>query len=283
MAITQITLNGAQICDYIWYVNRPLTEDETEFVSDMRNEPVWTFDTGLLVTFNKSLMAGNITDGSSSPTSWKIYRHELDDDTMTLAGLVPATSIEFVDYNVSNRKTFEYVLFAETEGYIADPLTTDRVDTNWSNWCLFDVNEKEDDPDTYEINEAFIFNANISSSPMSNNMVVGKYPNFTAFPKVIKSNSDYLSGTLTGYLGRFDCENNEGKYYEDVDDGRRLRDFALRPNLKFLKDVRGHIWLVEVTEPLTFESMVVGSYNIYNITIGWSEVARADKFIINGV
>ena len=56
MAINSIRISGKVVCDYIWYLNRKLTTQEKEFVSDRKNEPSWNLDTGILVTFNESLV-----------------------------------------------------------------------------------------------------------------------------------------------------------------------------------------------------------------------------------
>ena len=72
MPINTVKLSGYQICDYIWALNRQLNEKEREFVSDYANEPSWTIDTELLVTFNSTLMAGNMTNAATAPVEWKI-------------------------------------------------------------------------------------------------------------------------------------------------------------------------------------------------------------------
>lgn len=277
MSITSVRISGKQICDYIWVLNRELTNDEVAFVSDYTNEPSWTLDTELLVTFNESLLAGNITSGSSSPTNWKIYRQEVGDSNMVLAAAIDDATTNFIDYNIKNNTEYIYHMFAETASYITAPIAADPITTNWRNWCLFDVTETDED-NVYKFHEGFVFSADVQSGSMNNNLQSATYPNFTEFPKIHKGQSNFYSGTLQALLGRVECP--VGKYIEHPEMEAALKAFTTNPRKKFLKDAKGHIWEVEITSALTVTPREGYPFLPYDISFGWTEIGTTDGLII---
>ena len=277
MAIDTIIISGAQICDYLWVLNRKLNASEIAFVNDYANEPEWTIDTELLVTFNESLMAGNITTATSTPTSWEIYRQQVGDDNLVLAANVDENTKSFIDYNVCNNSKYIYKLFATTSSYITAPITSKQIATEWQTWSLFDVDPTDTDG-TFTLHEIFLFGVDLVGGQMPNNIQVAQYTNFTEFPKVHKAASNFYSGALTALLGQIDCDT--GEYSEDgYSKEAALKKFSTNPRRKFLKDIRGHIWEVEITS-LAFTTRDGYIGQPYDVQIGWLEKASADDLII---
>lgn len=276
MPINTVKLSGYQICDYIWALNRPLNDEEREFVSDYANEPSWSIDTELLVTFNRTLMAGNMTNAAQSPTSWRVYRQRVGDENMVLAAIVDNNTQIVIDYNIKNNETYIYRLFASTASYITAPIISDPVSTNWKTWSIFDVDEGEDD--TYHLSQYFVFGLDINSGQMTNNIQTQIYNNFTPYPKIHKATTNYYSGTLSSMLGKFDCET--GDYTDDTADFESaLKAFSTNGKRKFLKDIKGHIWEVEITS-LGFTPRDGYKGQPYDISLGWAEIASADGLLL---
>lgn len=278
MAINSIRISGKVVCDYIWYLNRKLTTQEKEFVSDRKNEPSWNLDTGILVTFNESLLAGNVTNGSNVPTTWRIYRRDVKDGSMTLASVTDSSSTSVTDYNVVNGKTYEYILFAETEGFITLPIESESVNTEWTNFCLFDV-DSTDIPNKYKMHECFLFEYNVDGGSMSNNLIATKLDNFTQYPKFVRAQANYYSSTLTGLLGHI---GSDGEYYDSADMLDALSAFTASPRRKFLKDRRGHVWQVEISAPMTETQWSnFGGKDPYNVSIPWTQTGSTDGIMLN--
>ena len=276
MPINTVKLSGYQICDYIWALNRQLNEKEREFVSDYANEPSWTIDTELLVTFNSTLMAGNMTNAAAAPVEWKIYRQRVGDDNMVLAAIIDNKSQMVIDYNVRNNETYIYRLFASTASYITAPIISEPIPTKWQTWSIFDVNEGEND--TYHLSQCFVFGLDINSGQMVNNIQTGIYNNFTPYPKIHKAPTNYYSGMLTSMLGKFDC--NTGDFAEGgVDFEAALKLFSTNGKRKFLKDIKGHIWEVEITS-LGFTPRDGYAKLPYDVALGWAEIAPADGLLL---
>lgn len=277
MPINTVRISGYQICDYIWALSRNFNQDEIDFIADYVNEPSWTIDTALLVTFNRTLMAGNMTNASSAPTSWRVYRQRVGDDNMVLAAIADNNTQKLIDYNVRNNETYIYRLFAMSASYITAPIVSEPIQTDWRTWCVFDVDEDSDG--TMHLSQCFVFGLDINSGQMVNNIQASAYNNFTPYPKIHKAPTNYYSGTLTSMLGKFDCD--KGDYAEDDSDHEgALKLFSTNGKRKFLKDVKGHIWEIEITS-LGFTPRDNTALLPYDISLGWAEIASADGLLLN--
>lgn len=277
MALNSIRISGKIVCDYIWCVNRELTPDERKTISNPENEPKWTMDTGLLVTFNDTLLAGNITEGTSAPIM-HVYRRDVATGSMDLAAVTDGVQTAITDYNVVNNKEYEYVLFAETDGAIASPITSPPIKTSWENYCLFDADETEVEG-RFKMHDCFLFDHNINSGTMSNNLSVAKFDNFTRYPKFMKSKANYYSSTLTGLLGHLD---KDGNYFDSAEMLDALCEFTASTRRKFLKDTKGHILCVEISAPLQQTAWDnYGGVDPYNVSIPWTECDTTKGKIIN--
>jgi len=276
MPFTSVRLSGHQICDYIWILNRTMTSDEIAFVSDNHNEPTWTVDTILLNSFNESLLAGTLSNGSSAPTAWKVYRQEVGSDTLVLAANLTDGATSFIDYNVRNNRQYLYRLFAETTSYITAPLVSDTVSTNWATWSLFDVDETSI-KNAYKLNSVFVFAYDTAGGSLSNNMQAEVYNNFTRYAKVHQAKTNYYSGTLQSLLGYTSALTDD--YIDDVDLETALNDFTTNGRRKFIKDVKGHIWEVAITSfSVTPREKLIQLP--CDIQMGWMAVGSADGLIL---
>lgn len=243
-------------------------------------EPSWDIYTKLLVTFNENLLAGNISSGDSSPTTWKLYRRLADEEKWELAAVTDNSTKAVVDYNIKNRNSYIYGLFAQTATYITAPIVTDAITPNWKYWCLFSVDETSV-ADRYSFHEGFLFEINLEVGAITNNMEVGKFANFTPYPKFHKSPSNHYSGSLTSLAGYADCTSNI-TYVEPLSITDKLKVFSTDSRRKFLKDIRGDIWEVEISSSLQLQIQKVkfGSVEPYEIQVNWTEIGTTDGLTI---
>lgn len=276
MPIDSVRLSGHQICDYIWILNRPMNASENLQIANNTFEPSWTVDTVLLNSFNESLLAGTLSNGTSAPAAWKVYKQEGNNGTLVLAAHLTDGATSFVDYNVRNNQQYIYKLFAETTSYITTPLESEPLTTNWSSWCLFDVDATVD-ANTYKLHSVFKFAYDVNGGSMSNNMQVGVYNNFTRYPKVHQAQTNYYSGMLQSLLGYTDPTTDE--YLEGADLETTLNNFTTNTRMKFLKDVKGHIWKVAITSfSVAPREKLIEMPS--DIQIGWTVIGSADDLIL---
>ena len=280
MAFDMVRISGKQLCNYIWCVNSPLNSSDENKLRDLNYEPSWTFPTELLVTFNDSLLAGNITSGESGLSNWKIYRQRLSDNKLELAAIIDKGETSFIDYVVQNKSEYKYSLFAEVESYITAPIESGKVTTNWDGWCLFSADNTEYQNEL-KFHEGFVFTINVNSDQINNNLVVGSYNNFTPYPKIQKSKTNYYSGILSSILAYIDCSDSE--MHEDFTAEDRLKRFSTDPRRKFLRDYKGHLWEVEITSPIGIQPHQGTEEFPYDIQIGWTEIGSHEGVMITNL
>lgn len=273
MGFDYVRISGPQLCNYIWALKRPATSDENSLASNHLQEPVWTPDTELLVTFNHSLLAGNITSGESAVNSWKIYRRAGDEGKWELAAVVDGSTTSIIDYAVKNHTTYRYSFAAESESYITAPIESDPISTSWNNWCLFSA-DSTDNADNLVFHEGFIFEANVSGDAMNNNLSIGTFPNFTRYSKIHKARTNHYSSSLGALLGYLNCDT--AKIEDTLDIEGRLKEFSTDPRRKFLRDYKGHLWEVEISSPFSVQPYHGTHHLPYEGQIGWTEIGNAD-------
>jgi hypothetical protein len=277
MPITSVTLYGHTICDHVWSIDGAFTAAEQTSLNTLGFQPTWTIPTKMMALFNSSLIAGNITYGAEQPQYWLIYRHCIEDNTLELAGKVDGSETSFIDYVIKNNKTYEYYYYAVTENLVGTAIHSDRITTNWTNWCLFSV-DPTDYPNQYLIHEAIVLDLDITNAPMQNNTQTQVMHNFTKYPKIHTSPINYYSGAITSLIGHVDCAT--GKYTDSVDLEEQIKAMSTDGRRKFLKDRKGHLWEVQISAPISMQVRDTHIDQPYDVSLTWSEIGDANGLTI---
>ena len=128
------------------------------------------------------------------------------------------------------------------------------------------------------VSDIFEFEANISIGQMSNNTDFTVSKNFTKYPKVQHSYSNYWSGTLSGLLGIF---NREGtKYTQTTEMLNKFKQLTTDDRRKFLKDRDGNIWEVSLSAANSVTTDNKLKNQLKTVSISWVEVADAADTMI---
>lgn len=283
MAITRIEMNGAQTIDYVWVTTTELTDEDIETIANINYEPKWDSGTIILATFNNTLNGGNIVNTfGKGLVGWSVYRQKADGGYLEYVRTVGAGQSYLVDYNNVFGEEYVYYLFPNTEDTISSPFISNRVKACWTEWALL-VCEDGDKENEYKVMETFLFQLNRTVGQMNNNADVQVYKTYTQFPKITKGNSNYLSGQLSSLVGYLNEVEGDLQYYETTEMMDKLQALSTDPRKKFLKDTKGHIWMVELSAPSTFsyeqnmiEQPITGGIN-------WTQIGDTDGIsIYNG-
>lgn len=240
------TLYGDALVDYIWVRNKVDTQDEINSTTGFTYAPKWDANTFLLAPFNNTLNGGNVTSVGDKILYWQVYRRAKDDATLHFLARIPASQYALYDFNVVNNNEYQYILFAETADYISAPLQQDGyVNTNWWNWSLVGLTKSEADSKVYyaDTNNVWIFDTELQSSALQQNLDKAVLENFTQFPKLSSGKKNYLTGTVTAYLSN----PHNSRYQDTVEQYNAFINFIADENPKLLKDRKGNGWIVGTT------------------------------------
>lgn len=237
------TLYGKSLVDYIWVKNKVDTQEEINSTLSLTYEPEWDSNTFLLANFNNTLDGGNIASVGDRILYWQIYKRKEGDATLHFVAKIPASQYSVYDFSVLNTKSYQYILFAETEEYISAPLQQSGF-TNVSlwNWSLVGLTSSSNSSNLYyaDTNNIWTFNTELKSGAMEQNMDKYTIENFTRYPKISSGIKNYLSGSITAFLNN----PNNGAYKDSVEMYNKFIEFIADENPKLLRDRKGNGWIV---------------------------------------
>lgn len=216
-----------------------------------------------------------------------LYRARDDSDTSRttltkVADYVHAgsTSGNILDYGVaSGQGPYTYYLFARipgdptalppTETTYTTAIVSNEVNPTFYYWALITGTEQPDGTFRTRWDKVFLFQNNLDSGSISNNNSPNVLQNFTAFPTVQPSPSNYKSGTLVALVG----EAYRGEYINDTLSLReRILGLSTTQDTLFLKSPKGDIMTIAINGPITFSISDTTKGQPQNISIPWIEI-----------
>lgn len=280
MGYTNITLHGNQICDYL-YIASSVTN--TNF-QQVKSEPEWNDNTLLLAKFNGDLKAGN-EDILGNLKGYEVRRVNKSGSNSDYVGFISEESEKenyfIVDYAAKNNTDIVYHFHPLVESNGAEillpPTVIDDVKSDWGYWSLMVVDETDRD-NVFYLNKVFKFELNLETGDMSNNAGSNIIHNFTKYPYVQHSTQNYWSGSLTALTGYLLCGNAE--YIQTVDIIEDFKNLSSDTRRKFLKDMVGNIWEVEITSPVDISTDDRLIQRLKTVKVSWAEIAPTNGISI---
>lgn len=230
-AFEKITIYGQQTVDFLWIKNKVLTDTEIEAIA-LTDVPIWDADTILLANYDNSINAGNIVTLNNPIVKWTIQRQEGINPIRKTISSVANTVIELIDYTVSANKDYEYYIFPITASETGEPLASDSINANFYNWSLTD-------PTT---NTVFLFDFNLESGDITNDIDRSEYQTFSKYNKVSRGKRDFIKGNISCIAGYI---NSNGNYESPITYLASMKSIINNGNQKYLKSRKGDIWVVD--------------------------------------
>lgn len=285
MAYNKITLFGNQVCDYLYIQNNKPADGSFDYID---GEPTsWDDTTVFFADFNNPehrLSAGN-SELIGTIDRYEIRRKCYDSAYTEYVGTIKAkdedsnkTNKNFlVDYAVKNNTDYTYYLYpgvdATVSGTSLSPLTTNQRSIDCPYWSLLIVDET-DEENVYYLDKMFKFEFNLAVDDMSNNAQVSVLHNFTKYPTVQYGSSNYWSGSLSCLSGFI--ASNGTDYVQTPNMIQELKSITLDTRKKFLKDIEGNLWQVEVSSPINISTENVALQTLKTLKFSWVEVGSAE-------
>ena len=245
-AYNKATLYGDSMVDYIWVRNKVDSQSEINQTLGYTYEPKWDANTFLLALFNNTLNGGNVTSVGDKILYWQVYKRKKGEATLRFLARVPASQYAIYDFNAVNNAEYQYILFAETAEYISAPLQQDGYTvTSWWNWSLTKLAKSETDDKIYyaDSKNVWLFDTEVQSSALQQNLDKATIENFTQFPKISTGKKNYLTGSISAFLSN----PHNARYEDTIEQYNAFIDFIADENPKLLKDRKGNGWIVDTT------------------------------------
>lgn len=271
--ISSITLHGKQRCEWLTVIDGEVSGDKLHsLLTDLQYEPAWDLDTLFLAKFDDDtgLNAGNITPPSGEDiVGVALYRQAMGDARLSLVANVEIGTNQIIDMGYRNQVNYTYYVFVLGETtYVSAALPSNVVFPMHWNWTVMDCTQ--DKNGVYHLKAAHIFRNSVSTDAITNNNTPNLLQNFTPYPTRQPSSYNYLSSTLTGYIGTVDMVNN--RYIDTLDHAMALWNLSVSTAPKFLRDRKGNFWRIETQAAVTMQTGDTQVPQPYFGSIPWMEI-----------
>lgn len=260
MVVNSVTIKGEQYCDYIF-----ITMDSDYELGD---PPVWNNYTRFYAPFTETLNAG--TDAVSGLLSTALYRKS--DYEFTLLGVFDSMAKSVTDYGIRNGVEYVYEVFFVANNDYAITASSDVVCRRFNSVTLTEATENSDG--SFTPIKTWRFANNIQTGSVGNGNTPTLLKNFSKFPIYQPSTPSAKSGTLTALLSYFVRGQYIDESYVDMEEAYKISETK---NPLFLRDLKGNIYLVKASSPISQSSNIKSSKREVTITIPWTEVGDASN------
>ena len=268
-AITSIVLSGGQTCAYLYITSG------TSTISNNFN-PVWDSNTKFLTHFeSSSLQAGQL---EVSENAMDIYRETVSTGAVTKLYSCSAEMTYLKDFSWRAGNQYNYYGYARLDNaYTATKLFNESVVCrNQPYYLLLATTQDEEQPNVYHVVHYWRFGNNVEAGSVSNNNAPTFLNNFTGYRLKQPTARKGKSGTLTALLSN--VANN--KYKDTTLQMDNLYALSECNNPLFLKDMKGNIYMVTVSAPITQTINTKSAHQEVRISIPWEEIGAAENVSI---
>ena len=278
-SITSLTLGGVQTCDYLWVTGEVL---EASVLDQILSQDGWTpgaFSGNTLFQTDFAgggLQAGNLAF-SGTLTGFAIYRYHEGEATLEPVAQTPLSERAILDCKAVSQETYRYYMFGlgqtadGQEVIVTNALISDAVTPIFWDWTVLQCTT--DAEGAYHPAAIFRFSLNVASGEISNNNSPGVLGNFTRYPTVQSSPSDYRSGTLSAAIGHVLAS---GEYTDTNKARNAVYALSTTQDTLFLKDRRGDLWQIRAGGAISMSTMDGSRQQVQTVTLPWVEIGSAD-------
>lgn len=294
--LDSISFSDINSMDFIACTNQSLKEN-------IQFRPLWDPNQYLfLLNFEnpgnalayKDPFAGAFVSGETQMQGYKVFKENVITNSRINMGqyYFPADvkNIEnycsFIDYSVPHNAEVRYILYPIVNNKLLMPAYFDAVKPVWDKWCLFTTKgpapKQIDDIDTSNYNEnvlivdkIFLFEMNVETGSITNNTDFSIVKNFTPYPFIQRSPSNYWSGQLKGLLGRIAIDGVTFKQTPDM--LQEIKELTQNTSRKFLKDRDGNFWEVEISSAVTIDNNDKLDVQLKTKSFNWVEIGDASN------
>ena len=260
MVVNSVTIKGEQYCDYIFIT--------TGSDYELGDTPVWNNYTRFYAPFTETLNAG--TDAVSGLLSTALYRKS--DYEFTPLGVFDSMAKSVTDYGIRSGVEYVYEVFFVADNNFAISASSDAVCRRFNSVTLTEATENDDG--SFTPIKTWRFANNIQTGSVSNGNTPTILKNFSKFPIYQPSTPSAKSGTLTALLSYFVRGQYIDESYVDMEEAYKISESK---NPLFLRDLKGNIYLVKASSPISQSANIKSSKREVTIAIPWTEVGDASN------
>lgn len=191
---------------------------------------------GVLVSWTPKTSDGSVT-------SWAVYRAEKGTKIFRHIANLPNEQRSVIDCTAVSGATYVYYIYGSAgDAYSKQPIITGEVSVCLWDWTILSCKERADG--SFLAEDIFRFSLNVASGNVNNGNKPNVANNFTRYPTVQMSPTNYMSGTLSGYIGSV---GDDHEYHDTKRDRDGLFALSTTKNALFLKNRKGDLARIRIS------------------------------------
>ncbi len=227
-------------------------------------------DTCILVTWGQMEAA----------TGYSVYRRLVGESVLSHLGDFNATTGAMRDYSVRSGSSYVYYVFPKGElVFLTEPMVSEVTEVHYWYWTILEAAEGGNG--YYNIVAKYMFRygyGGVSEGSFTNNNAPTIQKNFTPYPNRQSDSANYLTGSVSGFIGGIDRATHA--YSDTVEQAQKLRNLSKTKNALFLIDPKGNFLRIETSGAIQ-TTIAHKSYVMpQTVSIPWVEVGSTDGVYI---
>lgn len=210
-------------------------------------------------------------------SSFSIYKKTGNSLTLESVATVPYTTKQFKDFSAVSGQKYVYELFGVlSDNSLSAPIESQPTGIIYRAYQLIEATIDDNEPNVYHALNAWLFGNNIEAGSVSNNNAPTFLPNFTKYPFRQINTQAPKSGVLQALLSNV----SNYTYKDTAHQMEALYSISLSTNTFFIKDMKGNIYMVGVSDAITQTINTKTAVQQVSVSIPWQETGSAQDAVI---
>lgn len=279
--LSSIQINGNMVCSWVKVIQgNPSESVIQEAWSEGTYVPTRDDYTMFLADFSSSIDAGILDSLNDTITGISVYRQDRNGRTIAPIADLGVDSTSFLDYGArSQQGPYVYQVFpVGATTYISTPISSNSISPCFWDWSLLSCTKRDDN--TYRVDAEYRFGKNLASGNVGNNNAPLISQNFTRYPTIQMSPSNWKSGSLQSLIGAIDYTNGQNTYSDTLDLRDAIYSLSTNTNPLFLKNRKGDLLSVRIAGEISMETYDNTKEQAQFVSLPWVEVGNASRVSI---
>ena len=276
-----IAIYGGNSFKLIW----AFIGDQTEYANRLFNgtlgTPAYDELTQFIYAPGGTLLSGGNLANVQNFSRFTVFRNRTERTEFTRVAEYPIGFTNIFDYGAASQIEYQYVCYPLYTTEISDfniyPYYR-SMNVNPLFWNYTVLTAYKDSENYYHVLSEYRFALDVASGAVGNNNTPSLWQNFTQYPTMQKTSSNYKSGTLSAFIGKV----VDGEYVGDIDLMNELYALSTDGLTKFLKTRKGDFMMIETSAPIIQQIGDKFAAQPAKISLPWVETGSAEGVSVIG-
>lgn len=210
-------------------------------------------------------------------TSYSIMRQKQGETRLVKIADTNETYGQLQDFSAKSGETYIYYVFpSDPSAYLTEPMVSDPITVQYWAWSIIEA-QPTGRLNEYSVVRSYLFqygSGGVNEGGFSNNNSPTISQNFTRYPTRQGTTANYLTGSVSGYIGTVTTEKN---YSDTTAQSEAIFSLSNSQNALFLSDPKGHFLRIHTSAPITLTIDHAKKPMPQTMAISWAEVGSTDN------